>query len=125
VPGVARGAGLAVTIDAPGPFAIGASAVLYPEQRTDRPDDGFAFGLTYGELAGCWLPLAQLAPAARPRLELCAGAAVGVLHAVVFAAAPTAPGQRWAFAPAPLTRFIIPLPIVPGLAVGGGIQAPH
>ena len=109
VPGVAPGAGLAATVDAPGPFAIGVTAVLYPEQRPDPPDDGFAFGLTYGELAGCWLPLAQLAPAARLRVELCAGAAVGVLHAVVFAATPTAPGQRWTFAPAQLTRLIIPI----------------
>jgi hypothetical protein len=109
VPGVAPGAGLAATIDAPGPFAIGLTAVLYPEQRPDPPDDGFAFGLTYAELAGCWLPLAQLAPAARLRLELCAGAAVGVLHAVVFTATPTAPGQRWTFAPAQLTRLIIPI----------------
>jgi len=121
VPGVAPGAALAATVDLPGPFAVGLTAVLFPEQRTSAPDDGFAFGLTYGELAGCWLPLAQLAPAARVRLELCAGAAAGVLHAVVFAATPTAPGQRWTFAPAQLTRFIIP--IVQGLVAEVGVEA--
>jgi hypothetical protein len=109
VPGVAPGAGLAATIDLPGPFAVGATAVLYPEQRTDPPDDGFAFGLTYGELAGCYVPLAHLAPEARLRLELCAGAAAGLLHAVVFSGTATAPGERWTFAPAQLTRVIIPI----------------
>ena len=121
VPGVAPGAGLAATIDTPGPFAISLTAVFYPEQRPDPPNDGFAFGLTYGELAGCWLPLTQLAPAARLRLELCAGATVGVLHAVVFAATPTAPGQRWTFAPAQLTRLIIP--IFGGLVVEVAVEA--
>src|SRR5262249_46179240 len=121
VPGVAPGGALAVTVDLPGPFAVGVTAVLYPEQRTAPPDDGFAFGLTYGELAGCWLPLARLAPRTRARLELCAGAAAGLLHAVVYSATATAPGQRWTFAPAQLTRFIIP--IVEGVVAEVGVEA--
>ena len=121
VPGIAPGGALAATVDLPGPFAVGLMGVLYPEQRTAPPDDGFAFGMTYAELAGCWLPLAQLAPATRARLELCAGAAAGLLHAVVYAATPTAPGQRWTFAAAQLTRFIIP--IVEGVVAEVGVEA--
>lgn len=122
VPGVAPGAALAATVDGPEPFAFGITAVLFPEQRTDAPDDGFAFGLTYGELAGCWVPVAEAA-AARLRLELCAGVAAGLLHAVVFAGTPTAPGQRWTFAPAQLTRLIIPLPIMRGVVAEIGVEA--
>lgn len=123
VPGVAPGAALAVTVDVSRPFAVGLTAVLYPEQRTGPPDDGFAFGMTYGELAGCWLPLAHLTPEARPRLELCAGVAAGLLHAVVYSGTPTAPGQRWTFAPAQLTRFIIPIPLFQGLVAEVGLEA--
>src|SRR5262249_6019499 len=107
VPGGAPGGGLSATIDLPGPVAPGLATLFFPEQRTDPPDDGFAFGLTYGELTGCWLPVKQFAPAALLRLELCAGGTAGVLHAVVFSGTPTAPGQRWTFAAAQLTRVII------------------
>ena len=106
VPGVAPGAGLAVTVDVARPLALGLSAVFYPESRTAAPDDGFGFGLTYAELVGCWVPLA---PATALRLEVCAGATAGVLHAVVFSGTPTEPGQRWTFAAAQLTRVIIPI----------------
>jgi hypothetical protein len=109
VPGVAPGAGLAATMDVTGPIAIGVAAVLFPEQQTAAPDDGFAFGLTYGEALGCFLPLAALAPDAKLRVELCAGATVGVLHAVVFTGTPAAPGQRWTFAAAQQARLVIPL----------------
>jgi hypothetical protein len=106
VPGVAPGAGLAATIDVAQPIAIGLATVFYPESHTAAPDDNFAFGLTYAELVGCYAPLP---PTATPRLEICAGATAGVLHAVVFAGTPTAPGQRWTFAAAQLTRVIIPI----------------
>jgi hypothetical protein len=109
VPGVAPGAGLGATLDVSGPIAVSVAAVLFPEQRTDPPDDGFAFGLTYGEALGCFLPLALLAPAAKPRLELCAGGTAGVLHAVVYSATPAAPGQRWTFAAAQQARVVIPV----------------
>jgi hypothetical protein len=99
VPGVAPGAGLTATIDVSAPIAIGVAAVLFPEQRTSPPDDGFAFGLTYGEALGCFLPLAALAPTAKPRLELCAGASVGLLHAVVFSGTPSTPSERWTLPP--------------------------
>jgi hypothetical protein len=91
------------------PIAIGVAAVLFPEQRTASPDDGFAFGLTYGEALGCFLPLAALAPTAKPRLELCVGGTVGVLHAVVFSGTPAAPSQRWTFAAAQQARLAIPV----------------
>jgi len=121
VPGVAPAAGLAATIDVAGPFAAGVAAVFVPEQRADAPDEGFAFGLTYAELVGCYVPLAHLAPGARLRLELCLGATAGVLHAVVFTGTPTDPGQRWTFAAAQLTRVIIP--IVHGLVAEIGLEA--
>jgi hypothetical protein len=124
VPGVAPAGGLAATIDGAGPFALGLAAVFIPEQRTDPPDDGFAFGMTYGELIGCYLPLAHLAPTVSPRLELCAGATVGLLHAVVFSGTPMNPGQRWTFGAAELTRFIIPLsPIFQGLVAEVALEA--
>ena len=109
VPGVAPAGGHAATIDASRSIAVGVTAVLVPEQRTAPPDDGFGFGLTYGQLLGCFLPLAMLAPAATLRLELCAGGTVGLLHAVVFSATPAAPGQRWTFAAAQQARLVIPL----------------
>jgi hypothetical protein len=117
VPGVAPGAGLAVTIDAARPIAVGLSTLFYPESRTAAPDDGFGFGLTYAELVGCWVPLA---PATALRLEVCAGATAGVLHAVVFSGTPTEPGQRWTFAAAQLTRVIIP--IYQGLVAEIGLE---
>ena len=81
--------------------------MFFPESRTAAPDDGFAFGLTYGELVGCCVPLA---PADGGCAWSCAPARrSGVLHAVVFSGTPTDPGQRWTFAAAQLTRVIIPI----------------
>jgi hypothetical protein len=123
VPGVAPGAALAVTVDVARAVAVGVTATLFPEQRTAAPDDGFAFGLTYGEVAGCYLPLAHLAPSAALRLELCAGVAAGLLHAAVFSGTAAAPGERWTFAPAQLTRFIIPIPILRGMIAEIALEA--
>jgi hypothetical protein len=112
VPGVSPGAGLTATVDLPRPFAVGLATLFYPESRAAPPDDGFAFGLTYAELVGC---VAPLSPDRTARLELCLGATAGVLHAAVFDATATAPGQRWTFGAAQLTRVIIPIPIYAGL----------
>ena len=117
VPGVAPGAGLAVTIEVARPIAVGLSTVFYPESRPAAPNDQFAFGLTYAELVGCWVPRA---PATALRLEVCAGGTAGVLHAVVFSGTPTDPGQRWTFAAAQLTRVIIP--IYQGLVAEIGLE---
>jgi len=106
VPGVAPGAGLAATFDVWRPIALGLTTVFYPESHTAPPDDGFAFGLTYAELVGCTLPLAD---ASALRLEICVGATAGLLHAAVFTGTPTQPGERWTFAAAQLTRVIIPI----------------
>ena len=89
VPGVAPAAGLAATIDVASPIAISVAAVFVPESRTAAPDDGFAFGLTYGEVVGRLVPIGQVAPTARLRLELCAGGRFGLLHAVVFSGTST------------------------------------
>jgi len=118
VPGVAPGGGLSATIDVSASFAIGVAAVVFPEQRTAAPDDGFAFGLTYAELVGCFVPLAATSGL---RLELCAGANAGILHAVVYSGTPTGPGQRWTFAVAQLTRVIIP--IYQGVVAEIGLEA--
>ena len=124
VPGVAPAAGLAATIDVASPIAISVAAVFVPESRTAAPDDGFAFGLTYGEVVGCLVPIGQVAPTAHLRLELCAGATFGLLHAVVFSGTSTDPGQRWTFAAAELTRLIIPItPIFQGLVVEIALEA--
>ena len=106
-----------MTVDVARPMAVGLSTVFYPESRTAAPDDGFGFGLTYAELVGCWVPLA---PAMVLRLEVCAGATAGVLHAVVFSGTPAEPGQRWTFAAAQLTRVIIP--IYQGLVAELGLE---
>ena len=106
VPGLAPGAGLAATVDVWRPIAVGLTTVFYPESHTAPPDDGFAFGLTYAELVGCTLPLAD---ASALRLEICVGATAGLLHAAVFTGTPTQPGERWTFAAAQLTRVIIPI----------------
>ena len=106
VPGVAPGGGLSATIDVSAWFAIGLAGMVFPEQRTAAPDDGFAFGLTYAELVGCFVPAATTGGL---RLELCVGGTAGILHAVVYAGTPTGPGQRWTFAVAQLTRVIIPI----------------
>ena len=106
VPGLAPGAGLAATVDVWRPIAVGLTTVFYPESHTAPPDDGFAFGVTYAELVGCTLPLAD---ASALRLEICVGATAGLLHAAVFTGTPTQPGERWTFAAAQLTRVIIPI----------------
>ena len=106
VPGVAHGGGLAATIDVSRPIAIGLATVFYPESHAAPPDDGFAFGLTYAELVGCYVPLAESRVV---RLEICVGATAGLLHAAVFTGTPTEPGQRWTFGAAQLTRVIIPI----------------
>jgi len=118
VPGVAPGGGLSATIDVSRWFAIGVAGVVFPEQRTAAPNDGFAFGLTYSELVGCLVPLAAVSGL---RLELCAGATAGILHAVVYSGTPTGPGQRWTFAAAQLTRVIIP--IYQGVVAEIGLEA--
>jgi hypothetical protein len=105
LPGTALGAGLSATADVSRRAAIGVSTVFFPERRTAAPDDGFAFGLAYGQVMGCFV----LTPAARVRWEACAGGTAGVLHAVVISGEPTGPGQRWTFAVAELTRVIVPL----------------
>jgi hypothetical protein len=106
VPGVSPGAGLATTIDVSHPIAVGLAIVFYPESRPAPPNDSFAFGLTYAELVGCYLPLADGAPV---RLDVCVGATAGLLHAAVFSGTPAEPAERWTFAAAQLTRVIIPI----------------
>ena len=105
LPGVAPGAGLAATADVWRRAAVGVSTVFFPERRTAAPDDGFAFGLAYAQLVGCFVLTHSVDDV---RWELCAGGTVGVLHAVVFSAEPFGPSQRWTFAAAELTRVIIP-----------------
>jgi hypothetical protein len=114
LPGTAVGAGLAATADVSRRAAIGVSTVFFPERRTAAPDDGFAFGLAYGQAVGCFV----IIPEAPVRWEVCAGATAGVLHAVVLSAEPAGPGQRWTFALAELTRVIVPLFRAAALEIG-------
>ena len=93
--------------------------MVFPEQRTAAPDDGFAFGLTYGELVGCFVPLA--AGQRRCAWSCAPGPTAGILHAVVYSGTPTGPGQRWTFAVAQLTRVIIP--IYQGVVAEIGLEA--
>jgi hypothetical protein len=123
LPQAAWGLGLGVTVDATPHFAAGVSAAFFPERRTAPPDDGFGFGLTSGALFGCWVPLGGGAPD-RLRWELCAGAAVGVLHAVVYADQAVGPAERWYLGATELTRLVIPLrPIARALVAELGLDA--
>jgi hypothetical protein len=115
LPGIAPGAGLTATADVARRAAIGVATVFFPEQRTAAPDDGFAFGLAYGQVVGCFV---VTGPTAVARWEICGGGTAGVLHAVVFSGEPTGPGQRWTFALAELTRVIIPLFGAAALEIG-------
>jgi hypothetical protein len=108
LPRAALGLGLGATVDVAPRLAVGVTAAFFPERRTTPPDDGFGFGLTAGTLVGCWVP--RDAEAARWRFELCAGAEVGVLHAVVYEDQPTGPGQRWYVGATELTRVVVRLP---------------
>jgi len=118
LPGVAPGAGLAATAEVSRRAAVGLSTVFFPERRTAAPDDGFAFGLAYAQLVGCFV---VTPPAAPVRWEVCAGGTAGVLHAVVLSGEPSGPGQRWMFAVAELTRVIVP--IWSAAAVEIGVEA--
>jgi hypothetical protein len=121
LPGTALGVELGVTIDVGRWAAVGVIGALFPEHRTAAPDDGFAFGLTTVEGLGCFVPI-RAGPAAL-RWELCAGLAAGLLSSVVYDATPVAPGQRWTFAAAQLTRLIIPIsPISRSALVEAGVE---
>ena len=88
------------------------------------PDDGFG---VRSDLRASWSAAGCRSRRRRAlRLEVCAGATAGVLHAVVFAGTPTAPGQRWTFAAAQLTRVIIPADLSRALVaeVGAGDHQP-
>jgi hypothetical protein len=87
------------------------------------PSDGFAFGLSTGEVDGCFVPLGGRAGL---RGELCAGLSAGILHAVVYASTPLAPGERWTFAATQLMRLVIPLPFCHAgvLEAGLGLAEP-
>jgi hypothetical protein len=123
LPRAAWGLGLGVTVDVTPRFAAGVSAAFFPERRTAPPDDAFGFGLTSGALFGCWVPVGGGAPD-RLRWELCAGTAVGVLHAVVYADQAVGPAERWYLGATELTRLVIPLvPISRALVAELGIDA--
>jgi hypothetical protein len=122
LPRAALGAALAATVDL-GPWAaVSVTGAFLPERRTVAPDDGFAFGLSTGEVDGCFVPLrggrAQL------RGELCAGLSAGILHAVVYASTPLAPGERWTFAATQLMRLVIPFSRAGVLEGGIGLAEP-
>jgi hypothetical protein len=107
LPRPALGIALAATVEVGRRAAIGITGTFLPERRTSAPNDGFAFGLSTGELDGCFVPVAG--GSAAVRAELCGGLSAGLLHAVVYAPAPLDPGQRWAFAATQLMRLVIPL----------------
>ena len=116
LPGVAPGAGLAATADVSRRAAVGVCPPCSsPNAERRRPTTASPSAWrTPSWWAASWSP----APTARVRWELCAGGTVGVLHAVVFSAEPTGPGQRWTFAVAELTRVIVPLLGAAALEIG-------
>jgi hypothetical protein len=107
LPHVAAGIALSTTVNVARRAAVGIVGAFLPERRSMPPNDGFAFGLTYGELVGCFVPLERGLSGVRG--ELCGGFAAGLLHAVVYTSTPLAPGERWTFAATQLARLVIPL----------------
>jgi hypothetical protein len=108
LPGLAPGVGLAATVDAADRIAVGAVVASFPERRASGANDGFAFGVSYLELLGCFVA-AGGGSLDHFRWELCAGVAAGALHVAVDAQNPIDPGQRWHLAATQLTRVIIPV----------------
>jgi hypothetical protein len=108
LPGLAPGVGLAATIDVAERLAVGAVVASFPERRASGANDGFAFGVSYLELLGCFVA-AGAGGLDRVRWELCVGVAAGALHVAVDAPNPIDPGQRWHLAATQLTRVIIPV----------------
>lgn len=107
LPRVAAGIALSTTVSVAHRAAIGILGAFLPERRSMLPNDGFGFGLTYGELVGCFVPLERGPSGVRG--ELCGGLAGGLLHAVVYTSTPLDPGERWTFAATQLARLVIPL----------------
>ena len=124
LPRAALGAALAATVDL-GPWAaVGVTGAFLPERRTAAPNDGFAFGLSNGEVDGCFVPLGRGRVGLRG--ELCAGLSAGILHAVVYTSTPLAPGERWSFAATQLMRLVMPLPFSRAgvVEIGAGLAEP-
>lgn len=107
LPRVAAGIALSTTVNVARRAAVGIVGAFLPERRSMLPNDGFAFGLTYGELVGCFVPLERGPSGIRG--ELCGGFAAGLLNAVVYTSTPLDPGERWTFAATQLARVVIPL----------------
>jgi hypothetical protein len=116
------GIALAATLEVGRRAAIGITGTFLPERRTSAPNDGFAFGLSTGELDGCFVPVAG--GSAAVRAELCGGLSAGLLDAVVYTPAPLDPGQRWAFAATQLMRLVIPLFRAGVLEMGAELAEP-
>jgi hypothetical protein len=107
LPQVAAGIALSMTVNVARRAAVGIMGAFLPERRSMLPNDGFAFGLSYGEIVGCFVPIERGPSGVRG--ELCGGFAAGLLHAVVYTSTPLDPGERWMFAAAQLARLVIPL----------------
>lgn len=122
LPQVALGVALSATVEIARHAAIGITGAFLPERRTPAPNAGSAFGLSTGELDGCVVPLPGGAHGVRG--ELCAGLSAGLLHAVVYAPTPLAPGQRWTFAATQLMRLVIPLFRAGVLEAGAELSEP-
>jgi hypothetical protein len=116
LPRAALGAAISATVDLGRRAAVGAAVGFFPERRFSDPSGDFAFGLSSGELTGCFVP-----HAGHVRWELCAGVLAGALHAVVYAPEPVRPGQRWYGAATQLTRVVVP--IRGALVVEAGLEA--
>ena len=93
---------------------------FFPEHRTAGAVGDFAFGLSYGEIAGCLaLPLWGASS-----WELCGGLLGGALHIVVYSPEPANPGQRWTAAASERTHLVLPLFGRTVLEIGVGASQP-
>ena len=114
LPGAAPGAEVTTSWALAARLRAEIGVLVLPEERTGHDAEVFAFGLSAARLGACVAPWSG----ARVELGLCAAAAVGVLHAVVFSPVPTNPGERlWEAATAGPQLRVSPVgPLVFGLS---------
>lgn len=120
LPEATLGAGLAATVGVTPSLAAGVAVGFFPEHRSQILGGDFAFGLTYAEALGCFVPRAFTLV----RWEICGGAVLSAIHVVVYAPEPTNPGQRWSVGATELTRLVVPLYRSVVLEIGvGAVQS--
>jgi hypothetical protein len=117
LPGWTPGALLYARMRVAGRFGVGASMRWLPERSVDDSSATVSFGLAASTL------FAELSLLSHPRatLSVATGPMLGAVHAVVFAATPADPGERFFFGWTAMTRASVSL--VGPLSLDAGLEA--